>query len=109
MTSLARRQRNLHGFGIAHLADHDDVGRLAKRRAQRGRKIGRVDADFDLLDHALLMRVFVLDRIFDRDDVLRVPPVDLVDERRDGRRLSRACRAADEDQAVMEPGDLLDL
>ena len=109
VAGLPRRQRNLHRFRIAHLANHDDIGRLAERGAQRGWKIRRIDADFDLLDHALLMRVLVLDRIFDRDDVLRVAPVDLVDQRRHRRRLSRAGGAADEDQAVMQPGDLLDL
>ena len=38
--------------GIAHLADDDDVGRLAERGAQRGREIRRVDADLDVLDQA---------------------------------------------------------
>ena len=109
MPCLPRRQRDLHRLRIAHLANHDHIGRLAERGAQRGWKVRRVDADFDLLDHALLMRVLVFDRIFDRDDVLRVAPVDLVDERGDGRRLSRAGRAADEDETVMQPRDLLDL
>ncbi len=109
VTGLPRRQRNLHRFRIAHLANHNDIGRLPKRGAQRSWKIRRVNADFDLLDYALLMRVLVLDRIFNRDDVLCVAPVDLVDERRDRRGLSRSGGTADQNQAVMQPGDLLNL
>ena len=41
-----------HGFGVAHFADDDDVGRLAECGAQGGGKIGRVGADLDLLDDA---------------------------------------------------------
>ena len=52
VAGLGRRQRNPHRLGIAHLADDDDVGRLAQRGAQRGREVGRVDADLHLLDDA---------------------------------------------------------
>ena len=52
MPRLAGRHRNLHRLRIAHLADDDDVGRLAKGGAERGREVGRVDADFNLLDQA---------------------------------------------------------
>ena len=109
MSRLPRRQRNFHGLGIAHLADHDHIGRLPQRGAQRCRKIRRVDADLDLLDDALLVRVLVLDRILNRDDVLRIAPVDFVDERRHGRRLSSAGGAADEHEPMMQPRHLLDL
>ena len=71
MPGLRRRQRDPHRLGIAHLADDDHVGRLAQRRAQRGREIRRVDADLHLLDDARDVRVLVLDRILDGDDVAR--------------------------------------
>ena len=54
------------------------------------------------------VRVEDLDRVLDRDDVLVPRPVDVVDHRRERRRLSRAGGAGDEDQAavlVREPGD----
>ena len=95
--------------GIAHLADDDDVGRLTQRRAQRGRKIGRVDADLDLLDDAAAVRVLVLDRILDRDDVARVAAVDLLDQRRQRRRLPGAGRSADQHQPARQLREQLDL
>jgi hypothetical protein len=57
MAGLAGGDGDLHRLGVAHLADHDDVRRLAKRRAQRGREIGRIDADLDLLDDAAAVLV----------------------------------------------------
>ena len=86
VAGLRRRQRDPHGLGIAHLTDDDDVGRLAERSPQRGRKVRCVDADLDLLDDAGLMRVLVFDRIFDRDDVPCVAPVDFLYERGERRR-----------------------
>ena len=106
---LARRQRNLHGFRIAHFANHDDVWRLTQRGTQRRRKVRRVDADFDLLDDALLVRVLVLNRILNRHDVPGIAPVYLVDERRDGCRLAGAGCPTYQYEAVMQPGYLLDL
>ena len=49
---LGRRERDPHRLRIAHLPDHDHVRRLPQRRAERGREVGRIDADFHLLDHA---------------------------------------------------------
>ena len=62
---LGGGERDPHRLGIAHLADDDHVGRLAQRRPQRGREVGRVDADLDVLDQAPPMRVLVLGRILD--------------------------------------------
>ncbi len=45
------------------------------------------------------MLVLVLDRVLDGDDVPGVAAVDLLDERRERRRLARTGRPADEDQA----------
>ena len=108
MSGLAGRQRNLHRLRIAHLADDDDVGRLAKGGAQRGREIRRVDADLDLLDQAAAVRVLVFDRILDGDDVARVAQVDLVHERRQRGRLAGSGRTADQHQAARQPAQRLD-
>ena len=59
MAGLPRRERHLHGLGIAHLADDDNVGSLPQRRAERGREIRRVDADLNLLDDAAMVEVLV--------------------------------------------------
>ena len=104
MAGFGRRERDAHRLRVAHLADHDHVGRLPQGGAQRSREIRRVDADLDLLDHAAVMDVLVLDRIFDGDDVARVAAVDLVDERGERRGLARSGRAADDRQAARERG-----
>ena len=108
MARLASRHRNAHRLRIAHLADDDDVWRLAEGGAKRGGEVRRVDADFDLLDQALAVRVLVLDRILDRDDVPRVALVDLVHQRRQRRRLAGAGRPADEHEPARQPRDGLD-
>jgi hypothetical protein len=41
------------------------------------------------------MRVFVLDRIFDRDDMLGIAAIDLIDQCGERRRLSRSGWTAD--------------
>ena len=88
MPRFPSRDRNLHRLGVAHLTNDDDIGRLAKGGAQRGREVGGVDADFDLLDDRPAVRMFVLDRILDRDDVPRLTQVDLVHQRRQRRRFA---------------------
>ena len=67
--------------------------RSAPRSVGEGRRVG---ADLALVDDAVLVLVEELDRVFDRDDVIRPGPVDLVDQRREGRRLARARGAGDE-------------
>ena len=97
-----------HGFGVAHFADDDDVGRLAQGAAKRGGKIRRVDADFHLLDDAAHVLMLVLDRIFDDDDVARFAAVDVVDQGGHGRGLAGAGGAADEHQATLQMGQGFD-
>ncbi len=71
-----------HALGIAHLADHKDIGRLAQRCSQRGGKIGRVGSNLDLLDNAAQVRVLIFNWIFDGHDMARIAVVDLVDQGR---------------------------
>src|SRR5690242_5778889 len=98
MAGLCRREREAHGGRIAHLADDDDVWGLSNRRAQRPGKVFDVYPEFLLLDEAPIVRVLELDRILDRDDVLRVPVIDLRYERCQRRRLPGSCRTTDQDQ-----------
>ena len=104
---FGRGQRDAHGLRIAHLADDEHVGRLPQRRAQGGGEVGSVDADLDLLDQARAVRVLVLDRVLDRDDVACVAPVDLLDERGERGRLARSGRASHEDEPARQPGEAL--
>ena len=49
-----------------------------------------------------------IDGVLDRDDVLRVVGVDVVDHRRERRRLARAGGAGEQNQAALLVGDLVD-
>ena len=103
MAGLRSGQRGGDRLEVAHLADEDHVGVLAKRGPQRFAEARGVRADLALVDDAALVAVQELDRILDREDVLGAVPVDLVDDRRERRRLTGAGRAGDED----EPARLL--
>ena len=75
----------------------------SSRRAEcsAAAKDGRVHADLALADQAALALVHELDRVLDREDVALHAAVDVVDHRRERRRLARAGLAGDQDQAVV--------
>ena len=105
---LGRLQRGLCGLGVAQLADEDDVRVLAEHAAQRLAEALGVEPDLALVDDAAAVGMEDLDRILDRHDVLAARAVDLVEHRRERRRLAGAGRAGDEDEAALllrEPGD----
>ena len=106
VTGLGRGQRDLDRLAIAHLADQDDLRRLAQRRAQRQRKSRRVAVQLALVDRALLVQVQELDRVLDGDDVVGARLVDQVDDRRQRRGLAGAGRAGDQHDTVLQRGDL---
>jgi hypothetical protein len=105
---LGRGQCQPHRLGVAHLADDEDVRHLAERCAQGGGVVGRVDADLDLLDDRPPVLMFVLDRVLDRDDVAGLAAVDLVHQRRQRRRLPRACGAPHEHEPAGQLREMLD-
>ena len=76
-------------------------GSWRKRRAQRAGERRGVEADLALVDHRAPILVHELDRILDGDDVRRVGAVDVVDHRRQRRRLARAGDAGDEDEPAL--------
>src|SRR5450755_1508228 len=91
-----------HGFGVAHFAYDDDVGGLAKCGAERGGKVGGVDADFYLFDNAADVLMLILDGIFDDDDVAGFAVVNVVDEHGHGGGFARTGGSADEHQAALQ-------
>ena len=108
VSRLGDGQTGLNRFQIAHFADEHDVGILPQRVLERGLEALGVDADFALVDDAVLVLVNELDRILDRDHVSLQLLVDLVEHRGERRRLAGARGAGDEDQAarlVREIGD----
>src|ERR1043165_5510554 len=100
---------DLDGLDVAHLADEDDLRGLPQRGAQREREGLRVRADLALVHGRLEMLVHVLDGVLDGDDVIRVVAVDLVDERGQRGGLAGAGRPGDEDDAVLELADVVEL
>ena len=86
-------ERELDRLELAHLADEQDVRVVAHRALQRRGERLRVLADLAVDDHALLHRVHELDRVLDRDDVPAHVRVDVVDHRRERRRLAAPRRA----------------
>ena len=93
---------------VAHLADEDHVGVLAERRAEALGERRRVLADLALVDDAGPVPVQELDRVLDREDVLVAGVVDVVEQRRERRRLARAGRAGDEHEAARLVGELVE-
>src|SRR5690606_19075180 len=86
----------MRGFEIANLADHHDVRILAQNRAQAAR-----ERHLDFRVHLRLADPVdvVLDRILDGHDVARVV-VDALERGVERRRLTRAGRTGDEQNAV---------
>jgi hypothetical protein len=84
---LGDRQRRLDRLEVAHLADQHDVGVLTEDVLERALEALGVRPDLALVHDAVLVLVQVLDRILDRDDVLALLGVDLVDDRRERRAL----------------------
>src|SRR5580700_3120629 len=68
MTGQRRLHGNLHGFEIADLADHYDVGVLPQDRAQQA---GEIEPDLRLYLDLIDARQLILDRVFDGYDVAR--------------------------------------
>ena len=89
-----------HGLLVAHLAHEDHVGVLAEHTPERARERDRVP-HLALVDDRALVAMQELDRILDRDYVLGVIGVDVVDHGRQGRRLARPGRAGHEDQPAL--------
>ena len=105
---LGGGQRGRDRLEVAHLADEDHVRVLAERGAQALGERRRVLADLALVDDAAPVVVQELDRILDRQDVLRARPVDPVDQRRERRRLAGAGRAGDEHEAARLLAELVE-
>ena len=95
---VQRRKAQMAGFGeldavlhrlvVANFADQDHVGRLAQRILERRMPGFGIHAHFALRDHAALVRVHVLDRVLDRNDMAAGVFVAMTDHRRERRRLT---------------------
>ena len=104
--SFGSLQAGVRGFSIANLANHDDVGILAKRSSQSISERAGVRTDLALDDHAFARLKEELDRILNGDHV-RVPGfVDVANYRRDACRFSITGRPGDQNQPTSGIGNL---
>src|SRR5271167_1695910 len=98
MAGQRRLHRNLRGFEITDLADHNDVGILPQDRAQQAGKIeADLRLDLDLVDPCEL----VFDRVLDGHDIAG-DRVQLEEPGVERRRLAAPCRARDQHHAVRQ-------
>ncbi len=86
-------------FQVSHFADEDDVGVHPECSPQSFRERRHVDTDFALIDCRLLVIVVVLDRVFQRDDVMINIVVDPVDHAGQTGGLAGTGRPGDQEQA----------
>ena len=93
MPGFGERDRVIHRLALAHLADQDYVRRLPQRIFQGHAPALAVDPDLALRDHAVLVRMHVLDRVLDRDDVALAVLVAIAHHRRQRGGLARSGRA----------------
>mgnify|MGYP006179266855 CR=1 FL=1 len=84
------RRRRLQ---VSHFADQHYVWILAQDVFQGAFEIRRVCANLPLVDDTALVRMKVLDRVFNRDDMFLTVPIDDVDHRSESGTLSRTGRA----------------
>ena len=99
VAGLGGSQSQADGLQVAHFTDQDDVRVFAQRRAQRFGKAQRVAMDLTLVDQALLRGVHELDRIFNRQDVIRAVLVAMVEHAGERGRLARTGRPGDQHQS----------
>jgi hypothetical protein len=106
VTRLGRAQGGVDRLLVAHLADEDDVGVLAQDAPQGARERARVHPDLALVDQRALVGVQDLERVLDRDDVTGARGVDVVDHRRERRRLARSRRAGEQEDAALRSSSI---
>src|SRR5210317_1228803 len=105
MARLSRSERESNSLEVAQLADHNNVGIFTQRRAQRVRETACVAMHLALIDQAALTFMNEFDRVFDGQNMLRFGLVQIVNERRECRALTRTSRPSDDNQASRCIGD----
>ena len=106
---VSAASNDLGGFKIAHLTDEDDFRRLAKGGTKGGREILCVGPDLALVDRAFFVVVEKFDRVLDRDYVVALGLVDLIDDGCKGRALARTCRTCKQNDAVADIANIGEL
>ena len=100
MAGFRRFQRHFDRLAIAHLAEQNHFRRLPQRGPQSQRKIRRIRMQLALMNGRILVLVQKLDRIFDRNDVIKLCLVNQIDHRRQRRAFPAARRAGNQDNPI---------
>jgi hypothetical protein len=104
VSRLGNLQGGFNRLEIPHLANEHDVRILAEGGTQCVRKTVRIRVNFTLIDQTVLVRMDVLDRVLDRQNVVLTLGIDLVDHRGECRGLAAAGRAGDQHEAARALG-----
>src|SRR5690606_28146190 len=97
---LRDRNRSGNRFKVTHLTNKHNIRVLTETRAESRRETVGIIVDFTLYNHGLLRLMSKLNWILNGDDVLGTFFVNLVDQRRQRRRLTRTSRAGNQDEAT---------
>ena len=101
-------QSGLDGGQVTHLTNQDHVRVCTEQGVQRVLEGFGIGANFPLVDDAHVGLVDVLDGVFQGDDVLVLGVVDLVQQAGQGGGLAGAGLAGDQNDALLELGELMD-
>ncbi len=78
VAGLGGFEGNINGFAIAHFTDQQDVGIFPQTGLERVRKLTGVNTDLSLAHQRFLAVMHKFNRIFNRDNVLGVIFVDVI-------------------------------
>ena len=109
VTGLGGDQGGFNGGKGAHFADQNDIGVFPEDGTEAVGIGTGVLAYLALVDDALVGGVNVLDGVFQGDDVLGLGVVDLIQQAGQGGGLAGAGFAGDQDDALVEIGEVLDV
>ena len=109
MARLGRDQRRLDGGQGAHFANQDHIRVLPEDGLQAVGVGAGILTHLTLVDDALVGGIDVLDGIFQRDDVLALGMIDLVQQAGQSGGLAGAGLAGDQDDALLEFREIRDL
>ena len=95
-------------FRIAHFADEHHVGVFADGVLHADAEIDDIEANFALVDQALVFREHEFDRVLERENVLAILMVDQIEHRGDRGAFAGARNAGQQDHALVEMAKFLD-
>ena len=98
MTGLSRKKGGRDGLIIPHLSYQDHIRIFTQSTSQRIRKASHIFTHFSLVNQRFLTLIFVLDRIFDRNNMPVAVLIHMFDHRRKCRGLSASGRSGHKNQ-----------